>query len=265
MILRHIPIDNKGRQTLVACASVATWWTGPSQRRLFSSVMIHYRNYQRWINGVASPRSKSQPLKYVRSLQHYCLTPVTETSYWMRNLHNLRSLGLSYIEIGHINKAEYHPCFSAFRETLTNLTLEDFDTSFSAFVTLVDYFPNITTLQLGSFEVKSDEGVVPPLSRPLRGKLCLHANRVGFFDQLAGLDPEYEELVLGSRFSTGEKFVGLPQLCANTVKYLRLTVGFKREHPYETSSSLHILTQFLTFQPEQQRRSATFDNCESWK
>ena len=39
-------------------------------------------------------------------------------------------------------------CFSAFRETLTHLTLNTFAASLSAFVTLVDYSPNIISLKL---------------------------------------------------------------------------------------------------------------------
>ena len=35
-------------------------------------------------------------------------------------------------------------------------------------------FPNITTLRLGLFSVEPDEGLIPWLSRPLRGRICLH-------------------------------------------------------------------------------------------
>ena len=242
-ILEHIPIDEKGKQALVVCALVATWWTGPSQRRLFSSVVIHDGNYQRWMDGVASSGSKSHLLKYVRSMWYRCPTLVAETSYWMQNLHNVHSFDLFGIKIGNISEREYQTCFSAFRETLTNLTLDDFDTSFSAFVTLVDYFPNITTLQLHSFEVKPDEGPVPPLSRPFRGRLCIHCfedDYVEFFDRLAKLDPQYEELVIGSEFSSDigtELAESLYQIGANTVKYLRLTADLEREHLYETPPS----------------------------
>ena len=121
-ILEHIPTDIEGRQRLVACALVATRWTRPSQRRLFSSVSINHGNYQRWINSVASSGSKSHPLEYVCLLKHHFIEPI-EISYWMRNLHNVHSLAFFGIVIKRIGEGEVHTCFSAFRETLTYLTL----------------------------------------------------------------------------------------------------------------------------------------------
>ena len=61
-----------------------------------------------------------------------------------------------------------------------SLSLDTFATSFGAFVALVDYFPNIKTLQRRSFELEDDERPVPRLSRPLRGKLQVNHVRVGF-------------------------------------------------------------------------------------
>jgi len=88
----------------------------------------------------------------------------------LRNIHNLT---LFNTKVEHIPKDQFHTCFSTFRGTLTYLSLEVFDTSFSAFVTLVNFFPNLRTLQLRSFALGPDEGPVPSLSRPLRGKLHL--------------------------------------------------------------------------------------------
>ena len=261
MILEHIPVDKEGRQTLVACALVAIRWTRPSQRRLFSSVWIGYGNYQRWMNGVVLSGSKSHLLKYILSFRHLStrgfgikdtMRTLPEVSgEYLSGLINIHTLELFQIRIQHISKGEFHTCFSAFRETLTYLTLEYFDTSFSAFVTLVDYFPNVTTLRLGSFSVIPDEGPVPPLSRPLRGTIrlgCSISRCAGFFDRLAKLDPEYEELVLLSPYCAGAVLVeSFLRLCARTVKYLRLTTEFEREHAYKTSSSLRILTRIFTF------------------
>ena len=69
-ILEKISANREGRSTLITCALIATRWTGPSQRRLFSSVEIYDRNYERWMNGVVLSRSKARLLKHVRSLQH---------------------------------------------------------------------------------------------------------------------------------------------------------------------------------------------------
>ena len=61
-ILGHVPVDEDWRQTLIACALVATWWTGPSQRCLFRSVEVHESNYDQWMSSVVSsgsPRIRS--------------------------------------------------------------------------------------------------------------------------------------------------------------------------------------------------------------
>ena len=164
-------------------------------------------------------------------------------------LHNIHSLGFINIGIEPISEQEFRTCFSAFREILTNLTLDEFTTSFSAFVTLVDYFPNITTLRLGTFTVEPDLGPVPRLSRPLRGRICLLHLRfrpgcAEFLNRLAGLDLEHEELALEPPFNVDTRLLeSILQLGASTVKYLRLTAQFQREQPYDTSSLPRLLTQ----------------------
>ena len=196
------------------------------------------------MNGVVRSGSKSRLLEYVRLLRHHCCTLGTGRRYPMRNLpkdsgeylsnlHNIRSLGLADIRIEPICEEGLRTCFSAFRETLTDLTLHLIDTSFSAFITLVDYFPNITALQLGWFIVKPDEGPVPQLSRPLRGKIWLsyvNPDCAEFFSRLAELDLEYEELIIET-YMEAELLETVLQLGASTVKYLRLTAEIEGEYP----------------------------------
>ena len=258
-ILEHIPLDTQGQPTLAACALVATWWTGPSQRRLFSSISIHRRNYKQWMDSIVRSGTKTH-LKYVRSLEH-SLTRRGGIVYPMRNLpkdsgeylsamHNIQSLKLVDIGIERISK-EFYICFSAFRQTLTNLSLHSFETSFSAFLLLVDYFPNITTLRLSLLALKPCEGVIPSLSRPLRGRICLGcatSTRMEFFDRLAKLNPQYEELVLEPTLYVEAEVAGnFLRLCASTAEYLRLTAIFGREHSFKPPSSPHILSQALAF------------------
>ena len=239
-ILEYVPTIGSGLQTLVACASVATWWTGPSQRRLFSSVEIGERNYQRWMDGVVLSRSKSHLLNYVRSLGYYphdryqmrCLAQ--DSGEYFPGLCNLRSLTLFNIGVEHIGEENFRTCFSAFRETLTSLTLDTFAMSFSAFVTLVDYFPNITTLRLRWFNLEPDEGPVQSLSRPLRGKFHAHlqANFPKFGDEFSKLDLEYEELVIDGPFSSPaetELVKSALQISPSTVKFLKLNEELQRE------------------------------------
>jgi hypothetical protein len=169
-ILEAIPTDSGGKRTLIACALVATWWTGSSQRCLFTSVSINDKNYERWINGVVLSDSKSHLLRHVRSFVQFFRR--SDGKYPMRNLlrdsgqylsalHNIHSLALHGITLEHIGDEAFHGCFSAFRETLTELTLGFFVTSFSVFVTLIAYFPNATTLRLALFGLRSDEGLWP--------------------------------------------------------------------------------------------------------
>lgn len=116
--------------------------------------------------------------------------------------------------------------FSAFRGTLTYLSLYNFTTLFSAFVTLASYFPNIRTLLLRSLILEPDKGSVPALFRPLRGKVHIHVQPhcLEFFDRLAELDLEYEELVIEAFYYAAEKtpLERILQISPKTVKTLRL-------------------------------------------
>ena len=237
-VLENIPSDEGGQPTLIACALVATWWTGPSQRRLFSSVEIYEGNYQRWMDGVVLPRPKAHLLGYVRSLCHFHGTELRdlaqESGEYLSALRNVHSLMLVNTWVKYVSEDNFRTCFSAFRETLTHLSLENFPTSFNTFVALVDYFPNITSLQLCSLQLEPDEGSVPSLSRPLRGKICLReveAGHLEVFNRFAKLDLEYEEMVIDSfYFTVGETFLeSALQVSASTLKYLRLTADLPRE------------------------------------
>ena len=164
------------------------------------------------MDGVVHSESKTHLLEYVRSLWHSFGYLDIEPKCRVRNLaqdsgeylsalHNLRSLTLNNIDFEHIRGEEFHTCFSAFRETLTHLTLDTFTTSFSTLVTFVDYFPNIISLELDPAAMRPDEGPVPSLSQPLRGKL--HVHEVGndcleLLDRFATLDLEYEGLIIDS-------------------------------------------------------------------
>lgn len=149
-------------------------------------------------------------------------------------LRNLHTLTLYNISIEHLHEEGFRNCFSAFRETLTSLSLETFAMSFGAFVALIDYFPNIAALQLRSFEMERDKGPIPSLSRPLRGQihvLDVQADWLGFFDRFAKLDLEYEQLVISSSFLAieAEFMEKALQISPSTVKSLRLTSDLQRE------------------------------------
>ena len=111
-------------------------------------------------------------------------------------------------------------CFSAFRKTLRG-------PSFSTFVTLVDCFPKFTTLRLNSVEFDPIEGPVPPLSRPLVGKISFgHANSscLEFLNRLVKLDLKYDGLVVGLIVPRAEILKSMLQISSGTVKYLKLAL-----------------------------------------
>lgn len=245
-ILEQISTDS-GRPTLIACALVATRWRGRSQKLLFSSVDINEDNYERWVNGVVRSDSKARLLEYVHSMWYsrclgsnrYRMQDLAEVSgEYLSALPNLHRLTFTGIQVGHISQAQLHACFSVFREALTYLFLDTFTTSFSAFVTLVGYFPHITTLRIGQFVLKLDEGPIPLLPRPFRGKL--HVNQVQadyleFFDRFAQLNPEYEELVISAPKLPETEFVeSALQISASTVQFLRLTTQLRGEYSLPT-------------------------------
>jgi hypothetical protein len=207
------------------------------------------------MNGVALSEPKTRLCRYVRSFKRdFGLG--NRTRYPMRGLpgdsggylsalHNLRILSLNNIILEKISEEGFLTCFSAFRETLTKLYIWSCAMSFSAFVTMVDYFPNLTVLQLGFVELKPDEGSVPSLSRPLRGTIRIDfmtPSCLGFANQLAKLDLEYDRLVIGAGFSTeAETLAGFLQISPKTVKYLGLIVNLRGEHLGRTLSSPHSL------------------------
>ena len=235
-ILGHIASTNRpGRRDLIACALVATWWVGPSQRHLFSSVALTADNYQRWMNGVVLSGAKVRLLNHVRSLWHTrSLNPQLkhrmqdlprDAGKYLSAMHNLRSLTFYNARIEHINEEGFRTCFSAFHGTLTHLSLQHFHTSFSAFVALVDYFPNLRSLQLHTFTLRPDEGPVPTLSRPLRGRIHIRqVDCLEFYNRFVKLDQEYEELEIApSSFSLGTSFLeSALRISPSTVKYLKL-------------------------------------------
>jgi len=195
-----------------------------------------------------------------------------ESGEYFSALRNIHSLALCNIRVEYISEDQFRTCFSAFRETLTHLSLETVTTSIGAFVALVDYFPNITTLQLCSLVLEHDKRTTPPLSRPFRGKVrvhCSRGDRLGFFDQFAKLDLEYEELVVTScDLFLNEKIEFLEsalQISVGTIKFLRLITELECEHPFPGLIKPASLPNPLTFtKMELRRRSTDFGSSKSW-
>jgi len=76
------------------------------------------------------------------------------------------------------------------------------------------------------FVLEPDKGLVPLLSQPLRGKLHVHSvqtDRSEFFDRLAKLYLEREELVIDSPSFMDSRFLGALLITANAVEVPRVT------------------------------------------
>ena len=124
----------------------------------------------------------------------------------------------------------------------SRLGLKGFTTSLSAFATLIGYFPNITTLELDSFNLEPDNELVLSLSRPLRGKLelnfdWLRTNSPEFVNRFAKLELEYEELVIKSPNSiwTDTEFLQSSlRVSTSTVKFLKVIAELESEWSIST-------------------------------
>lgn len=211
-IFEHIPRNRGGRQTLIACALRTTWRTGPNQRRLLSSVLIHQDNYKRWTNGVVQSGSKACLFEHAHSVWHcpkFGLRvqdlPWDSRKYFLA-LPNPHSLALYSVRLERVRERTFRTSISAFHETLINTSLDIVTISLGALVILADYFPNITTLQLRSLGLEPDKGLVPSLSQPLQGRVYArssHVDYLKFFNRFAKLDLECGELLIGSFFTRG--------------------------------------------------------------
>ena len=193
------------------------------------------------MNGVVTPGSKTHLLDHVRSLEHFRVMgcpPIGDFAWdseeYFSALRNLRSLTLSSIKVKYVSDDQFYAHFSAFRETLAHLSFSSLIASFSALVALVDYFPNLATLEPHTFILEPEEGPIFSPSRPLRGKkLHIHdtlSNHSESFDRFSESDLEYEELVIDSHVTLETKFLEQAlQISAGTVKFLRLAANLRRE------------------------------------
>jgi hypothetical protein len=199
-----------------------------SERRLFALLSIRDENYQRWINAIAHSRSKTHLLPPVH--------PFSDTISWsgkgtkwknsqiLENTLPLYTISAPFLLYNIISKltdegAFYH-CFSGPHRTFTQLPFGRVAAAFSTLVTLVGYFPNITTILLASF--------VWNLMRD-RSRHCigLFGGRYTFVTltpvpggTLDGLSMEYKilEVELYSTVILGSAL----QPSTNTIKYLTL-------------------------------------------
>lgn len=109
--------------------------------------------------------------------------------------------------------------FSAFQQTLTQLSLDRCIVTISAFITAINYFPSLNRLDLSRpFEEDGNPAPPPPLSRSLIGQLRiseLSGSGLDFFGRLSELGLVFEEVVFNDR----------PVVPPRTVEHVINTVG----------------------------------------
>ena len=113
------------------------------------------------------------------------------------------------------------PC----QQILSPLILVAVSLPWRSFIALVDYFPNLRNLELLSLSFEDGNINSPPLSRPLRGKLHFYLSEeeylIALSNWFAGLEVEYEELVVDVGYVSGTYSQRIVAACQKTLKCLK--------------------------------------------
>ena len=235
-IISYLPLDEP--QALRNCSLVSKSWIYPSRKRLFEGVHIRKSDYNLWTERI-SPENV-ELLHHVRSL-----TYVLDMTVWFRHpeyridslgsylpsFDQLENLGLfSVLLLSDTPHQIEH--FSAFRHTLSSLSLRGCHVSSSALITILNYFSSLVNLELRALVHEVDGEPVPPLSRPLRGGLSVQQFRdcdVSLLDRLSDPPPECDELVICGFPLIPVAYDRVVVACAGNVKRLGLLRGFERK------------------------------------
>ena len=234
-VLSYLPLDNdQDRQLLRNCSLVAKSWINPSQRRLFETVCITKENRQLWLKNI-SPKNV-ELLRHVRFLSTANFDPrgrpvkftdIDDLYDYFPSFHRLHTIRLfgSYVSSYIPERMEmFSPC----QQSLSSLIFAEVSLPWRSFIALIDYFPNLRNLELRGIFLRVNNRNPPHLSRPLRGRLCLHLSVEDNLEDLSrlftGPEVEYEELVVEMRYITGTYSQRIVTACGNTLKRLRVGI-----------------------------------------
>ena len=236
-IFSYLPLNEP--QTFRNCSLVAKSWVNRSQKKLFETVSISQSTYGSWVDNI-SP-TNLELLHHVRSLT-YTLSTTARVRFpgynigslggYLPSFRNLKTLVLSSMDLpsGVSQQVEN---FSTFRHTLSSLSLWSCFVSSGAVITLVNYFPNLIDLQLRAPRHRVDYTQPPPLSRPLRGRLCVQNFKIydlPVIDRLSDLPSELDELVIcGIHAQMEVSYDHIIAAHAGNAKRLILLHGFRRK------------------------------------
>ncbi|KAF9647249.1 hypothetical protein BDM02DRAFT_2735437 [Thelephora ganbajun] len=212
--------DKQDQQSLRNHSLVAKSWVNPARRRLFRTVEIRERTLLLWLDTI--PPTNKELLQHIRSLS-YVTNTTAERATWrpeyrtsvlrdyLPSLHQLRHLSLSSMHISS-DIAQQVDIFSAFRHTLSRLSLDYCNVTISALITLINHFPSLDWLDLNRPSYEVDGEPVSPVSRPLIRKLHISDVRGSGFDlldELSGLGPVFDEIVVGGWLQGYSHVLGL--------------------------------------------------------
>ncbi|KAF9648089.1 hypothetical protein BDM02DRAFT_3269711 [Thelephora ganbajun] len=183
------------RRSLQNCSLVSKSWLQPGRRLLFAHVVVKSATYRSWLDNI-SPTNTGL-LCHARSLTYIfgdgC--GISLLRDYLPSFFQLQQLAFSVTDI-ESTICDHLEWFSAFRHTLSSLSLSQVSITWSAFIVLVGYFPNLRDLHIFKIWFRKDDWPVPCLPHALRGRLLVSfGTAMRFpFDRLVGLKLEYEEV-----------------------------------------------------------------------
>ena len=234
-IIGHLPQGDK--QSLRNCSLVAKSWINPSQRRLFNTVEIDRSNLQSWLDNISS--ANAILLGHVRHLR-YKEYPKGEIEPAHRAL---RDYFPSFRQLNHLTLLFAHvslrslriELFSAFQHSLSTISLGCSITK-HAFVTLINYFPNLAHLYLYGLDCRKSSGPTPSLSRLLFKSLYITVGPLDtlfLLDELSRSGLRFDEVIVASIIPqpTWPEFSRrVIEIFGARAKYLRIHAAFERKY-----------------------------------
>jgi len=195
-IINHVSDDKKSLRNY---SLVARSWVHPTRRRIFRDVNVSNTKFLGlWLDKI--PPTNVEILQHVRSLScHIADCPDSPhpsvdllRDYWP-SFCQLESLSFSE---GFLPSLTQIGTYSAFQHTLLYLSMQYCTATANALVTLVNYFPNLTHLDLCELYHEVDGRPASPFSRPVQKLTISKFFEPDLIDQLMGLQPQCEEITI---------------------------------------------------------------------
>lgn len=195
-------ISPNDRISLRNCSLVAKSWVQPCRRRLFETIDVSGSvRLGRWLDRIP-PTNAGMLLQHVRSITCY-IADSPDSPHGTVDL--LRDYSSSFRQLERLTFDSGCPpslarieMYAGFQHSLSYLSLRSFRVAASVVVALVDYFPNLTHLNLSGLSPKVDDQRLLPFSRPLQQLTIAEFTFDGLplLDQLMGLHPRCDKITI---------------------------------------------------------------------